>query len=235
MPYPMQPLPDLPLLPQQETVGGESAWERTPLGKILRVIGKGEELGTAAILRPLAETIDPSVGEKFRNWEGPLYAGDVLNTLLPPSEEYPSVAEKIARGFGGVALGALVDPLSYLAVGGLTKAGKGARAAGELAETGVKQAAKGQRALLQVRSPFALEGGRSLLPRQANVAAAQALETIQRGRVGRELLGRVGLKELGAFYDSLTNAVSQKFNFNIGAHPFLTTTPNELWGRIVGQ
>lgn len=235
MPFPSIPPPDLPLFPEQQQYGGEAAWERTPLGKILRIVGKGEELGTAAILRPLAEMVDPSTAEKFRSWEGPLYAGDVLNTLLPPSEEYPSVAEKIARGLGGVALGAAVDPLSYLAVGGLTKTGKAARSAGALAETGVKQAALGQKALLQLRSPLALEGGISLLPRKADVAIARALETSQRGRVGRELLGRVGLKELGAFYDSLTNVVAQKFNFNIGAHPFLTTTHNELWGKIVGQ
>jgi len=225
-------------------------WERTPLGKILRTIGTGERLGTAAIYRPIAEAIDPQVAERLAPLGGDVYAGDVLNALFPPTQQFPSPLEKAGRFLGGAVAGAAVDPLTYLltaasggAAGVLTGAGRAAAKAGRLAPTVARQAAAGQRTLLAAKIPGA--GAVPLVPRGVSVKAFQAAEVLQRGKGAQTavqalanklpVLEAVGLPKVAKFYDDFTTTTAQKFGFNIGADPWLMRTHQELFSKITGH
>lgn len=202
------------------------AWERTPLGKILRVMGTGERFGVQHIVRPLVRRLAPEAEQKLQERGGDIYGGDVYAALRPGRP-------RLENALMGALLGGAVDPLSYLGVGELTSAGREAEQAGKLALTGVERAKQGQQALLQARLPFS---SRTLaqVPQGLNVAAARLGETLQQGHAAQQVLSRVGLPKLGAFYDNFTNNISQKFGFNIGADPWLMHTHQELFSHITG-
>lgn len=186
-------------------------WEKTPLGKILRGIGTTERAGTAAVLRPAARLIDPTVEQRLPQGPGAagdVYAGDVLNALFPPGQ-YTNPLEKAARALGGMTLGGLVDPISYFSIMPL------------------KQAARGGRQVLSM-------AGRELLPKAAAEGVQRGLTALQRGHAAETMLSHMGARQLGSFVDKFTTGVAQRFHFNIGADPYLTRTHQELISKITG-
>lgn len=187
-------------------------WEKTPLGKILRGIGTGERLGTAAILRPLARVIDPSMEQRLPHGKGAagdVYAGDIINALFPTTGRYVSPMEKMGRSLGGMVLGGLVDPLTYLGIAPLKAEALGARTALTVA-------------------------GKRLLPKAAEGALFKGLSALQRGHVAEEAMSRMGARQVGAFWDKLVTGTAQRFHFNIGVDPYLFRTHQELASKITG-
>ena len=95
------------------------------------------ELHTAGIVQSIIKGIP--VGEAIKQKHT---FSDIVN------EQFPELSrgERIALGF---AMSIVFDPLTYVGIGTLTKAGRVAKIAKTLASTPVKQAALGQRALLK--------------------------------------------------------------------------------------
>lgn len=73
-----------------------------------------------------------------------------------------STTGRIARGVAGFVGDVLLDPTTYVGVGALTKAGRGAKAAGQAGLTIADQAAKGERALVTFMGKK-LVGGEGLM------------------------------------------------------------------------
>lgn len=197
--------------PEKSGTGSVGEWEKTPLGKIMRMVGTGERLGTAATLRPLAGVIDPTMEARLPHGKGAagdVYAGDVINALWPPGK-YVSPWEKFARAAGGMALGGAVDPLTYV---GLVP---------------LKAEAQGVRTALTV-------AGKRVLPKAAEASLFKGLSALQRGHVAEEALSRVGARQVGGFWDKLVTGTAQRFHFNIGLDPYLFRTHQELLSKITG-
>jgi hypothetical protein len=113
-------------------------WEHTPLGKILRVAGFGEEAMTRGVVAPLLGQLDPEAAARLPQG-GPMYMGDVLNAVVPPGE-FPTPLEKGARAVGGMVLGGLVDPTARLGAAARilkpTMVGRAAAQAGRAIQVG---------------------------------------------------------------------------------------------------
>lgn len=216
-----------------------AAWESTPLGKVLNVLGYGEQLGTGLILRPLAEAYSPSARERLAALEGPVYAGDVLEAVFP-TPKYPSPVEKAGRALASTALGMAVDPLSYLTLGGLTSAGRVAQKAGQLAGLASEQAKLGQRALVSVGPPFSKQAAAVIkAPKVFRagevIQSGKALQTAAEAAGQRvKVLNQVGLPQLAKFFDTLGTTLGQKFGVNIGADPMFMRSHQELFSKITG-
>ncbi len=205
-------------------------WEQTPLGKILHVLGAGERLGTNTILRPLAgQVFGPEAKARMDALGGDVYGGDIVNAVSPP-KQFASPLERLGRSVGGALLGGAVDPLSYIGVGHLTRAGKAAKAGASaigMADKLSDQARLGQRSLATVR-------GRAIVPSAVSEQVFKAGEAIQAGHVAETTLAKVGMPELGAFWDRLVTSTAQRFNFNIGADPAFQRDLKEMFSRITG-
>ena len=102
--------------------------------------------GVKAVIK--RENIFEEIGKGLSGEEKETFS-DILDEL--------GVRNKPLKFVGGFALDVLLDPLTYIGIGALTKAGRVARGAGRLAPTVAAQAAKQQRGLLT----FA---GRRVLP-----------------------------------------------------------------------
>jgi len=112
------------------------------------------------------EIIDP--GEEFKPgeavWKGltgeekTLYS-DVLQTM---GWQPTTKIGKFARGVSGFALDVLLDPLTYVGLGTVTKAGRMAAKTGKLAPTIAKQAGMGQRALVSFMGKPIVKGAPAL-------------------------------------------------------------------------
>ena len=185
-------------------------WEHTPLGKALHAIGWGERLGVRHVLRPMAEAINPAIGPELERHGGDVYAADVFNAMFPSESKYPGVAEKAGRFVAGAALGAPFDPLTYVTGGGL-----GAKALRKkVAGSAIGKAARA--------------GGQAI--QRGHVAETLA----KRAATHAPILDAVRLPEMAKWWDTATTSVAQKFNFNIGADPWLWRSHNELLSNITG-
>lgn len=225
----------------------KAQWEYTPLGRALHYIGTPERIGTELVGAPLAKQLMPSAAERIETLQreqSDVYMGDVYNAMFPLDERYPSPMKKLGRALIGGALGAAVDPLAYLQIGGLTKAGRAAARTGKLVEGAARQARTGQRAALSVGIPFT--GAKTaILPKRASEGLYKASEALRAGHVAERaaqvvadklpILNEVGLPKVGRFWDTLTTTVGQKFGFHVGADLWLQRTQEELFSKITGH
>jgi len=218
----------------------QGAWENTPLGKILRLLGTGERYGTKYVLKPAAELLFPEAEARLKALQGDTYAGDIVQAVSPQKDLTPSPWSSLGRTAASVGLGMAVDPLSYLRVGALTGLGRKAAQAGSLAEQASGQARLGQKALLSASIPFS----KKTLPLVKGEKVYRALEAVQSGH-GLEMAARsaashagvlntVRLPQMASFMDNLMTGFSQKFGFQVGADPWLMRTMQRLFSQITG-
>ena len=113
----------------------EEEKEKSPLD-YLEFLQAGEYL-TAGITHSIVANEDllKSIQEKHT-------FSELINEAFPE-------APKAARVVAGFAASVVLDPLTYVGIGALTKAGKAAKVSGTLAATRAAQARAGQRALLK--------------------------------------------------------------------------------------
>lgn len=218
-------------------------WERGPLGTPLHLLGTGERFTTRYGLIPMVEAaLEPHIREYLP--EGDVYAGDVLRALLFKDQEPEELWQKAGLMAGGVALGAAIDPLTYLGIGELTQAGRAAKTGGKLAKDLVSQARRGERALLALRSPIGdprtalniplIRGGSALteLP-------FRAMGAFRKGRPLTSVAEHAGNIEplVGAakLVDRYMTSFLQKFGVSVGAHNTLHDRHKLLLSTLLGK
>lgn len=207
----------------------EGAWESTPLGKILRVLGTGERIGAKYALTPIMEALQPGTRERLGNLKGDIYAGDVLRAALPHAEK--DFFTNALFGAGGVALGAAVDPLSYgvgpKGIGQLTQRGRQIAPLARLAEAPsmAAEAEKGYRALLQ---PF----GKTLV---RGTPVFKALDVVKGGKLFESTVGSVPpLRKVAQGLDTFYKSAFNKFGADIGIDPWLSARMRQYYSNIAG-
>lgn len=177
------------------------AFEDTPLWRrFLHTLGTGERLGTKYLLAPYLESAHPEAYQRLlESGQEELYGGDIYRALRPN-------AGRIEALLGGTALGAVVDPLTYIG-GGLTKAGKVAQVAGaarSIEKTNVaRQAAKAALDVKGIQSNLHLPYRRvgevlDQTLKQAPPLEESWLGQIQKGQRNLLHLRLPGMEELGS-------------------------------------
>ena len=102
--------------------------------------------------------------------------GDVMSEA---GWEPASKPEEAAKFIAGLGADVLLDPLTYIGIGGLTKAGRLAQKMGKLAPTLTKQAGLGQKALLQFAGRPVIKGAPVLKGMAKAGTAIRGLPPIQ--------------------------------------------------------
>lgn len=233
----------------------QNASERTFLGKIGHTLGTGERLGVQAAMMPQLRALNPSAYEALQQRGGDIYAGDVLRTGWPEIFDQPNIGSKLAAGLGGIAVGTVIDPLSILGLGGLSKLGHADAAAGTLGKSLTQQASKGQRALIGVRKLFDESGSVIPLIRgdgPITGAPFRAIDAIREGRgtqAAVDFIGRMTktqaylnapgqgywIKEAAKGWDGLVNRFLQDFGSGIGVHPGVFQGLKNLYAKTMGH
>lgn len=205
----------------------QGAWESGIVGEILSMIGTPERLAVAATLKPLVEAISPDAKHRLSQFQGDVYAGDVIDALVPGMPTALRMGSHVASGMA-------FDPLTYLSgIGGLTKAGQAARIAGSLPSSRVAQVATGHRALLSVSAPFSAK--QLHLGGNAMKRVAEASDAMRAGHFAEATLQRIGIPHVGKFMDDFATGVAHKLRFNFAVDPYLFKSFKDMNVAILGR
>jgi len=215
-------------------------------GKLLDALLTGERFGVQAAGIPLMRSLAPDAYERLQEQNlSRVYGGDLYQALRPE-------AGGLERTVGGSILGGVLDPLSYISLGGLTRAGKLAQAGGtaraalrtgtklspkgiaaaqapELALSLAQQARRGQRALLHIPGDIHIRGTQFF----------RGLDLIQSGHAAERILNRLPhtewMMQMGKAMDTVTQRIAQTFNFPIGVPLPMWRAHKRLMSSLMGR
>jgi hypothetical protein len=99
------------------------AREESFLGKVGHILGTTEAFGTKHTMGVLLGMMNPEALRALKSRGGPIYASDYMRAMMP-------TAPPALRGLLGFTAAVMLDPLSYVGLGPVTKGIKGAARGG---------------------------------------------------------------------------------------------------------
>jgi hypothetical protein len=218
--------------------------EESALGKLLHALGTGERFGVRAAGMPLLKSISPGAYQRLQDQDlGEVYGGDLYRALRPS-------AGKIEGTVGGIAVGGVLDPLSYVGLGGMTKVGKLAQVGEGLRTAGKSASALNEAGRLAMKSrpmgaTFAEQarlGQRALLHTpMGNVGVTpfwQGLDLLQSGHMAERILNKTPHTEwmmtFGKAMDRATTRLAGIFNLPVGVPLPLWRSYKKMMSSMMG-